>query len=131
MLTWETSYRETAQNKSNLDKRENKMRSSIAAIFSIAKSEILKQMEMRVLCELFEVVTIPGIIFNCEAWELTKTEIQKLEKMQLWALKKILGVPRTTPSAAVIFSTGSQLMETRIYVKQLKFLRKNSRPTGR
>ena len=64
---------------------------------------------------------MPGLIFNCESWTLTKTDLEKLEVMQIWALNKIVGLPKTTPSAAITH------METRIITRlsrQLNFLHK-------
>ena len=117
-------------NKDNLDNREKKMKNGIATLFSITQSDVLQYMEMKVLLELYEVITIPGLLFNCESWELTKSDFERIEQMQYWALKKILGVPMTTPSAAVIYSTGVLLIETRIKMRQLQFLHKILRRNG-
>ena len=75
-------------NKKNLEAREKKLKSITAVLFSIAKSETLRNMELKVLLELYEVVIVPGILFNCEAWTLTKSDMEKLEAMQTWTLKK-------------------------------------------
>ena len=42
--------------------------------------------------------------------------------MEIWAYKKLLGLPVTTPTAAVIFETRSMFTSIRVINKQLKYL---------
>ena len=58
----------------------------------------MKKMELEVCLKLHEIVTIPMMLNNCEAWILTQSDLRELEKIELWALKRILNLPRTTPS---------------------------------
>ena len=55
---------------------------------------------------------------------MSLTDRKKFEKMELWALKRILNLPRTTPTAAVRFVTGIIFTELRIDQKQLIYLQR-------
>ena len=69
----------------------------------------MKKVEVPTTLNLHEKVTIPMIFRNCESRILTKTDEISLERMDLWCLKRILSLPRTTPSAAVRFINGNSL----------------------
>ena len=81
-------------------------------------------MELQVILELYEVVIIPGILFNCEAWTLTGSDIESLESMQIWAIKRLLDLPRTTPTTSILYSLKIPYVETRIIIRQLNFMHK-------
>ena len=61
---------------------------------------------------------------NCESWCLTKTDILNLEKAEIWALKRILNLPKTTPSVAIRYTTGTFYTKIRIGIKQLLYLQR-------
>ena len=82
-------------------------------------------MELQVILELYEVVIIPGILFNCEAWTLTGSDIESLESMQIWAIKRLLDLPRTTPTTSILYSLKIPYVETRITSKATLVGRKN------
>ena len=44
--------------------------------------------------------------------------------MEIWAWKSMLGLPKTTPTAAVMFASGALYASTRVQIKQLIYLRK-------
>ena len=54
-----------------------------------------------------------------EAWKLSKAEIQKLQKMQGKALKRIFSLPITTPYTGLIIETGVWPAEQRINYSSL------------
>ena len=72
---------------------------------------------------MHETNTVSIMLTNCETWVLDKKEREKIERMELWALKKILGVPVTTPTPAIIFTTGTLFSSLRIDQKQLIYLK--------
>jgi hypothetical protein len=47
-----------------------------------------------------------------------------LKKIDLWCLKRNLYLPRTTPSAAVRFTTGTMYFKVRIDMIQMLYLQK-------
>ena len=64
---------------------------------------------------IMEAIIMPTILANSETWtKLTKREIEKLEKMEKKVLRKLLGVPKTTPYWGMLAETGSWPMENRI-----------------
>ena len=64
--------------------------------------------------------TMASMLTNCETWVLNKGEREKLEKIELWALKKILDVPKTTPTPAIWYITG--LLTTSILIDKRQLL---------
>ena len=44
--------------------------------------------------------------------------------MELWALKRLLGTPKTTPTAGIMYITGSLFTSLRIDLRQLLYLQK-------
>ena len=44
--------------------------------------------------------------------------------MEIWAWKSMLGLPKTTPTAAVMYCTGAMYASVRIEAKQLIYLHK-------
>ena len=72
-------------------------------------------MEMIALLKLHETTIIPTLLTNCETWVLQKEQQKKLERLELWALKKLIGLPTTTPTVAIIFLTGCLYTTQRIH----------------
>ena len=66
------------KNTKNIETRKEKINASTVTINTIAESDILCRIETAVLLELHEKVSIPGLIANCESWNLKKAEIQEL-----------------------------------------------------
>ena len=101
-----------------------KVKSATREIMSCGSTDIMKKIELAVCIRLHEKVTIPMMLYNSETWTLTKSDLKEVEKMELWALKWILNVPRTTPSVAIRFVTGTLYADIRIDERQLMYLQK-------
>lgn len=112
------------KNQENIEERSKKVKTSTKCITTISKQEIMRKIEVNTTLKLHETITIPILLHNAETWKLTKTEELKLERIELWSLKRILNLPRTTPSAAVRFVSGTLLTKVRIDMKQLIYLQK-------
>ena len=110
------------KNDENLKVRINKVKSAVRAIITCAKSNVMKRMEMNVILKLHETVTVPTMLYNSETWILNKTEKKELDKLEIYALKKMIGLPITTPNAGVMFSTGAMFASVRIEMKQIIYL---------
>ena len=77
---------------------------------------------MRVIIKLHEAVNIPTLLYCSETWTLNKGEMQEADRVELWAWKNMIGLPRTTPNAAVMYTTGAMYPSIRIQEKMLMFL---------
>ena len=111
-------------NKQNVEDRTKKVKNSTREIMSCGNADIMKDIELNVCLKLHEIVSIPMLLNNCESWNLTQSDKKEYEKIEIWALKRILGLPRTTPTAAVRFITGTLFTEIRIDEKQMLYLHK-------
>ena len=84
----------------------------------------MKRIEVKVLLRLHESVTIPTLLSSAETWTLNCEEIKMVNKMEIWALKRMFQLPLTTPSPAIIYMTGTLYTEIRVKQKQLLYLHK-------
>ena len=73
---------------------------------------------------LYYSVFLPRLIYNTEAWSsLTEANIQCLLKAQLHYLKRVLEVPKSTPTAALFLDLGILPIQYEIEKKQLLYLK--------
>ena len=82
----------------------------------------MEQVGMRVALQLHESVTIPSLLYNAETWTMNKTEKSIIDKAEIYAWKQMIGLPKTTPTAAIMFSVGALFASIRIEMKQLLYL---------
>ena len=82
----------------------------------------MKRIGTSVFLKLHEAEAIPTLLNGCETWTLDSKEIKLLERIELWALKRMFGLPPTTPTAGVRYTTGTYFTEVRIQIKQLIYL---------
>ena len=108
------------KNKQNLISRENRLNATTRQINATASSEVMRGIETKAILELYEKCILTSFLFNAESWTLTLTEERQIDKTLIQAIKRLFGLPTTTPSAAVVFSFGL-LYATQI-VDQKKFL---------
>ena len=94
------------KNKQNIEEREIKVMAATRKIIALCGTEIIKKLQTKALIKLHETCTLATLITNCETWTLNKGEREKLQKIELWALKKMLNVPVPTPTPAIWFITG-------------------------
>ena len=81
-----------------------------------------KRVAVSAILKLHETETMPALLYNAETWTLNKTERNLLEKAEIFALKKMIGLPQTTPTAGIIITLGTQVTSVRIDIKQLLYL---------
>ena len=110
-------------NQKNIEDREQRVKMTTRKAISICCSETIGCIEMQALLTYHESVIIPTLLTNCETWVLSKEQRKKLERIELWSLKKMIGLPPTTPSIAVIYTTGTLFTSQRIDQKQLIYLK--------
>ena len=111
-------------NEENLAARFSKVKGTVRAINTCGKTKIMRRIEVEVLTTLHNAVTLPTLLYNSETWPLNATIRKELDKMELWAWKSMLGLPKTTPTAAVMFVTGALYASIRVQIKQLIYLHK-------
>ena len=64
------------------------------------------------------------LIYNAEAWSsLTEANIQCLHKAQLHYLRRVLEIPKSTPTAALFLDLGILPIQYEIKKKQLLYLK--------
>ena len=69
---------------------------------------------------LYYSVFLPGLIYSAEAWSsLTEANIQCLHKVQLHYLRRVLEIPKSTPTAALFLDLGTLPIQYEIEKKQL------------
>ena len=110
------------RNVKNIEERYTKIKKSTYTIITCGKSEVMQKLEIKTLLKLHESVNIPILLHNSEAWFMTKTDRLNLEKIEIWAIKRMLSLPRTTPSVAIRYVTGTLYVKTRIDIRQMMFL---------
>ena len=110
-------------NKKNMEEREVKVMAATRKIMALCDGDVIRKIQLKALIKLHETCTLPTLLANCETWTLNKGEREKLQKIELWALKKILNVPITTPTPAIWFVTGFLLTPILIDRRQLLYLK--------
>ena len=110
------------KNKENIAERKRKTVATTVSINTIAGSEVLNNIETPVLLDLHEKITIPSLLNNAEAWELTLTDLKEIEQIEINSLKSLFNLPIRTPTTAIIFTLGTLYTDIRIHKKQLIYL---------
>ena len=110
------------KNDQNLKIRFQKAKAAVRVINTLGKSSVMKKVEMKLIIQLHEAVTLSTLLYNAETWPLDCAAKKEIDKMELWAWKSMIGLPKTTPTAAVMFATGALFPSIRIEMKQLIFL---------
>ena len=112
------------KNDENIDLRIKKAKAAVRAINSCAKNGIMKRIEMDYFIKLHEAVTIPTLLYDAETWPFNATTMACMDRFEVWAWKSMIGLPKTTPTVAVMFCCGSLYPSIRIKMKQLLYLHK-------
>ena len=110
------------KNDKNIENRKIRMQRTTRRVLASSQIEVMKRIETKTLLRLHEAYTIPSILINCESWTLSKKDRNSLDKMEIWAFKKLLGLPITTPTAAVMYESRAPYTSIRVINRQLKYL---------
>ena len=92
------------KSKENLSAIFSKVKATVRAIITCAKSEVMKNIETDVVLKLHEACTIPTFLTNSETWSLNAEERKEADKIEMWALNDMFGLPITTPNAGIVFA---------------------------
>ena len=112
---------QSGNNNENLEERINKMKTITRRISSCGNTEIMKRIEVGTVIRLHEIMTEPAVLLNCETWMLNKSERLKLDRMELWAYKKLLGLPKTTPTAGIMVTLGCLFTSIKVDRRQMMY----------
>ena len=107
----------------NLEKREKQAQIDIIEIIAIAKQMNTPERDVQMKLKLFNTIIYPKVFFNCETWtNIRKTDLQKLNKIVLDGVKRILSLPISTPGMGILAETGILPAEDQIARKKMMFL---------
>ena len=112
------------KNTENLQTRKMKIQATTININTIASGETLHRIETSVLLELHDKISIPGLLNNCESWNLSRKEEVDLEKIEVQAIKYLFDLPLYTPKVGIIYTCGLLYTTQRINQIQLLYLQK-------
>ena len=110
-------------NQKNIEEIEKTVKFTTRKVMAYCSSETISYIETQALLRLHESKIISQLLSNSETWVLKKEERKKLERIELWSLKKLFGLPQTTPSIAVFLTTGCLFTSQRIDQKQIIYLK--------
>ena len=84
---------QNGSNKIHIEEREIKVMIATRKIIALCSSDVIRKMQLKALIKMHETCTLATLLANCETWLLNKGEREKIQKIELRALKKILNVP--------------------------------------
>ena len=74
---------------------------------------------------MYQSVFLPRLIYNCESWSnLTHKDISNLQGAQLNFLRRVMEIPKATPTAPLFLELGILPIQHEIEKRQLVFLKK-------
>ena len=66
----------------------------------------MRGIQTEVILDLYNVRTLPSLLNNAESWILTKKDEQRLDSIGIRAMKRLFGLPTTSPNVVVMFLFG-------------------------
>ena len=112
------------RNEKNLRARFDKVKMAVRSIITCRNNAIFQNIATKTILQLHDSQTLSSLLYNSETWTLTAADRKLLDQMELYAWKRMIGLPNTTPTAAIIHTTGSLYASIRIDIKQLLYLQK-------
>ena len=110
------------KNGPNIKDKIGKVKAAVIDAVTCARSKIMQRIGTSVSLKHHEAVIIPTLLYGCETWTLDSKEKCLVDRIDLWALKKMFGLPPTTPTPAVRYVTGTLFTDIHIQKKQLIYL---------
>ena len=102
----------------------DKSMGSIIEMISLCKETSFGKHQIFSLMVMHQSVFLPRLIYNCELWNLTHKDISSLQGAQLNFLRRVMKVPKSTPTAALFLELGVFPIQYEIGKRQLAFLKK-------
>ena len=110
------------KNEENLKERCDRVRYTSRAIVTCCKSEIMRRVGTQIVIKLHEAETIPAFLYNAETWTINKGDRKLIDQTEIYAWKRMIGLPQTTPTAGIVLTMGSMFATIQIEIKQLIYL---------
>ena len=110
-------------NQKNIEDRQAKVMAMTRKILGLGGNEVFKNIQLKALLKMHNSCTVAALLTNSETWVLNQSEKTKIERIELWALKQILDVPITTPTAAIWYITGFLMTTILIDKRQMLYLK--------
>ena len=110
------------KNDGNIKERIQKLNISVRSIMTCCRSEVMKRIGIKIILKLYEAEASTAFLYNAETWTLNKTEKGIIDKAEIQAYKKMIGLPKTTPTAGIMATLGTLFASVRIETKQLLYL---------
>ena len=96
---------------------------SIIEMISLCKKTSFGKHQIFSMMVMYQSVFLPRLIYNCESWNLTHNNISSLQGAQLNFLRRVMKVPKSTPTAALFLELGVLPIQYEIEKRQLVFLK--------
>ena len=111
----------------HIKRMTQKAYSTYNILHTISKDNIIGQIQMEVLIQLYKTCIRTSILYNAEVWTPSGAELCKMEGIQIGILRKIMKAPASTPKLALNLELGIWPLRQQIYYMQLMYLWKLSR----
>ena len=107
-----------------IEDRKMNINGTIAEIKSIMH-QAEEDLEITAAKQYHEGIILTKLLYNCETWvNLTKSNIDQLEKIQNNSLKRLLSIPFSTPSLGLLHELRIPTVEAAIEKRKLMYLHK-------
>ena len=99
---------------------------SITEIISLRKETNFGKHQIFSMMVMYQSVFLPRLIFYCESWSnFTHKDISNHQGVQLNFLRRVMEVPKSTPTAALFLELGILPIQYEIEKRPLVFLKKS------
>ena len=116
-------FNESGNNKDLIKDRVKKGKACIVNAMSLCSEITLGMYTINTLLLLYESVFLQVVLYNAQSWSnLTNSNIQELQVVQLKYLKRMLQAPSSTSNPLTFIETGTLPVENVIHIRQLNFL---------
>ena len=101
--------------------KENEVKAQVSNILAVASDDVLNRVNLDTSLRLVSTCVIPSLLYAAETWTATNREITYMNKTLNYTIKRILQLPQSAPSAALLMDTGIQPIESAIHKKQMMY----------
>ena len=110
-------------NKNLVEERTKKGKACIVSSMALCSDTTMGIHAVETLLLLYRSLFLPVVLYNAQSWSnITKTETQALQTIQLKYIKRTLHAPASTSNPLTYLETGILPLKYEIHIKQLTFL---------
>ena len=96
------TFKSKGNNVTLVNLRVDKSLGSIIEIISLCKETSFGKHQVFSMMVMYQSIFLPRLIYNCESWSnLTHKDISNLQGTQLNFLRRVMEVPKCTPTTAL------------------------------